>query len=434
MKKLVFIFLLSFAVQLVYLYLNPLDNPKGDSVTYDIIASNMLNGKGFCIHEQAPVSLHPLYPVFLSLIYKIFGHNYFIVQLFLAVFFAITCAVIYLIGAGVFNERAGFIAAIFTSAYPPLFGLSRLMLTESLFIMFLYASIFSLLFFIKTNKAWALFLSSILLGLSILARPQIFYFPAIVIALLFWLFPVKKTILLSLLFGFGILLCLTPWTIRNYIVFKDFRPLGGFAIQSGKFKAIDCQSVYNKETHISRINSLQQQTLKEYYAKAKIEPGAQTKNNFLHRAINYFGSDYTGNPGNALDLIRKMYITSYGDILDIGIPFKAFSDDRNILKAYWHLLVIKTALIVISFLLFLAGFLGMILSLGKDKKTLLLILLFASYTIFFYLWVKLFGQIGICGRYGVPVLPILILFAADLLIKVNGRLRHSFKAADGSSK
>lgn len=433
-KKIIFIFLLSLAVQLVYLFFNPLSIPKGDFCTYDIIASNIVNGRGFSIDGINPVSLPPLHPIFLSLIYKIFGHNYFIAQLFLSLSFAITCIIIYLLGRDVFNAKTGFIAAMFISFYPPLFGLSRLILTESLLMLFLYTSIFLLLFFLRINKPRLLFLSSILLGAAILTRPQIFYFPVAIIVFLFWLFPLKKAISFTLLFTFGILLCLAPWAIHNYIVFKDFRPLGGFAIQSGKFKAIDCQSVYNKETHISRISALQEQTLKEYYAKAKINLGMQAKNNFLHRAISYFGSDYTGNPSNALDLIRKMYITSYGDILDIGIPFKAFSDDRNILKAYWHFFVIKTALILISFFLFLFGFLGMILSLGKDKKTLLLILLFASYTIFFYLWVKLFGQIGICGRYGIPVLPILVLFAADLLIRANSKIRHSFKATDGSRK
>jgi hypothetical protein len=217
---------------------------------------------------------------------------------------------------------------------------------------------------------------------------------------------------------------MAPWISRNYIIYKDFRPITGFAIGYGKIKKIDGQSVYKKENSIRRLESQQQELIKRYYAKAKIEPRIQIKNNLLQKAINYFASDYVGNPTNGIDLLRRLYVTSYGDVLDIGIPFKVFAQDINIIKSYWYFLAVKIMLILVSSFIFLFGVIGMISNLkqGIDINRILLVSLFASYTLFFYLWVKFFGQVGICGRYGIPVLPILILFAVDMFARIKNKL------------
>jgi 4-amino-4-deoxy-L-arabinose transferase-like glycosyltransferase len=423
-KRFIFVLILAFVIQAGYLIFNPLHQPISDFFTYDVIASNILAGNGFSIDGVNPVSTYPLYPVFLSLIYKIFGHNYFIVQLFLSIFLAITCGIIYLIGKTAFNEKVSLFTAAFVSIYPPFFGLSRLMFTEPLFLMFLYAAILLLIFFIRTHRVSMLFAGGIFLGLAILTRPHIVYFPLVIAILFFWRFPFKGAFLYMAILYLGILLCMAPWISRNYIIYKDFRPITGFAIGYGKIKKIDGQSVYKKENSIRRLESQQQELIKRYYAKAKIEPRIQIKNNLLQKAINYFASDYVGNPTNGIDLLRRLYVTSYGDVLDIGIPFKVFAQDINIIKSYWYFLAVKIMLILVSSFIFLFGVIGMISNLkqGIDINRILLVSLFASYTLFFYLWVKFFGQVGICGRYGIPVLPILILFAVDMFARIKNKL------------
>jgi 4-amino-4-deoxy-L-arabinose transferase-like glycosyltransferase len=412
-RKFTFIFLLSFIVQLTYLGLNPLSKPRGDAVIYDTVGFNIASGKGFSIDGVNPTTLYPVYPIVLSIIYIIFGHNYFIVQLFLTLFLALTCGFIYLLGKAVFNEKMGLIAAIFISLYPPFFCLSRIMYAEPLFIGLLYTLILLLIFFIKINKPLIIFISGILLGAAILTKPQVIFLPVVITIFLLWLLGFKRALRYLLIFGIGILLCMGPWMMRNYIVFGDFRPIAVLAIKDGKLIKVDKGVGYNKEKAISILELYQQDALKNYYVKAKVEPHIEFKKTFLQKIVNYFGSDYAGNPSNIFDLVRKMYITSYGDVLDMGMPFKSFAQDKNLSEYYWHILVVKTALILVSLFIFLSGVLNMLLSIKRSKETMFLATLFMSYTLFFYLWVIFFGQVGICGRYGIPVLPILILFAVD---------------------
>jgi len=418
-RKFTFIFLLSFVVQLTYLVLNPLNKPRLDAAIYDTIGFNIASGKGFSIDGLNPTTHYPIYPIFLSIIYIIFGRNYFIVQLFLTLFLALSCGIVYLLGKVVFNEKVGLIAATFLSLYPPFFCLSRIMYAEPLFIVLLYTLILQLIFFIKINKAWIILISGILLGTAILTKPQIIYLPVVITVFLLWLLGFKKALRYLLIFSMGILLCMGPWIIRNYLIFGDFRPVAAFAIKNGKPIKVDEGVRYNKEKAILALEWYQQNVLENYYVKAEVEPHIEFKKTFLQKMVNYFGSDYAGNPSNILDLVRKMYVTSYGDVLDMGIPFKAFVQDKNLSKYYWHILVVKIALILISLFIFLFGILNMLLSIKRSKEKMFLALLFMSYTLFLYLWVIFFGQVGICGRYGIPVLPILILFAVDWFIKTK---------------
>lgn len=424
-KKAISIFLLSLIVQLVYLYFRPLYQPKMDAALYDIIGFNIANGRGFSYDGIHPTTLYPLYPFFLSIIYFMFGHNYFLVQLFLAIFLAITCGVIYLIGKLVFNEKVGVAAAIFLSLYPPFFGLSRIMYAEPLFLMLLYTSIFLLLYFIKTEKLYIIITSGIILGAAILTKPLVIYFPLVISLFICRLFSFKKALKTVLLFNLAIFICMAPWIFRNYIVFKDFRPVSGFAIKNGNLAKVDWVAEYKREKAIELSKTYQAELLKKYYTQAKIKAHGESKTTFFKKIINYFGSDYAGDPQNIFDLVRKMYITSYGDILDIGIPFKAFSEDSNISKSYWRVILIKTIILLISFAIFLFGIIKMFLTIikNKNKEKALLIFSFLSFTLFFYLWVIFFRQVGICGRYGIPMLPILVLFSFDWFIGIiNNKL------------
>jgi len=424
-KKLIFIMLLSFLVQGIFLTLYPLHSPKGDAANYDAIGFNLATGKGFSLDGVNPITLYPLYPIFLSLLYTIFGHNYLIVQLFLALFITITCGIVYLLGKVVFNERVGFVTAIFISVYPPFFSLSRIMYAEALFLLFLYTSILMLFLFIEMNKASILFFSGILLGIAILTKPHVIYFPLVISLFFFWFFSLRRALIFILIFNSAVLLSFTPWAVRNYIIFKDFRPVSSFAIRDGKFKIVDLAAGYRKEEAILAQESHQQRILKDFYVKAKMQPDLDYKKSFLRKIVNYFGSDYTGNPRNFFDLVRRMYITSYGDILDIGVPFKAFAQDEHLSIHYWKILVVKIILIFFSFLIFLFGIIHIFwVFLKQNRGSILLALFLIVYTLFFYAYVIFMGQVGICGRYGIPVLPILILFAVDQFFQFSDKINH----------
>lgn len=422
-NKLAFIVLLSLAVQLLFLSLVPLHSPKKDAVTYDAIGFNIAMGKGFSLDGKRPIALYPLYPMFLSLIYIMFGHNYFIVQVFLALVLAISCGVLYLLGRAVFNERTGLVTAILMSIYPPFFALSRIMYPEPLFILLLHLSIFLLILFCRNARLPLFFLSSILLGLTILTKPQAIFIPLIASIFLLCSFPLKKGLTLGLIFNIIVFLCLAPWIVRNYLLFKEFSPDGTLAIRDGRIERIGIAAEYDKEKTMRKLNLDQQNSLISYYAKANIKPNQEIEKNFFDNSMRDSEFDYTGNPRNALDLMKKMFITSYSDVLDIGIPFKAFMLDKNLVKHYFGILMIKTLNLAVSFFIFILATVNMLLSLRQNRDKLFLALVFISYVSVFYIYVKFCGHIGICGRYGLPVLGIVGLFVVDLLIRIGRGIR-----------
>ena len=418
-NKIIMIFILSLAIQVAYLSFYPLDKPKKDAVIYDTIGFNIASGKGFSMDGINPTTLYPIYPIVLSLIYSLFGHNYFVVQFFLALLMALTCVITYLIGKVIFDEKAGLLASLLLAFYPPFLGLSRIMYAEPVLFLFLYLLILLLVLFLKYKRMLYIFFVGILAGLAILSKPYIIYAPLIVSILIFFLLSNKRLAVKSVvILNLAILLAMAPWTIRNYIVFGDFRPISFFAIKAGKINKVDIAAFYNKEKYTRNVLLQQEQMLDDYYRKAKISNPSQIKKNIIQRMVDYLGSDYTGNPSNFIDLVRRLHITSYSDILDLGIPFKAFADDDMLREKYRFIFLTKFMIIIASFLIFILGIIGIIFQISRNREALVLAVLFLSHTIFFYLWAVLWGQAGIGGRYGIPVLPVLFLFASGVIIKI----------------
>ena len=418
-NKIMLIFILSLLVQIVYLSLYPLDKPKKDAVVYDTIGLNIANGNGFSIDGVSPTTLYPVYPIVLSIIYRLFGHDYFVVKSFLALLMALTCVIIYMLGEVVFGGKIGLLASLLLAFYPPFLGLSRIMYAEPVLFLFLYSLIFLLVLFLRYMKIRYIFFVGILLGLAILSKPYIIYAPLVVSILILFLLSNKRQAVKSIvILNLAILLAMTPWTIRNYVVFGDFRPISFFAIKAGKINKVDIAVFYNKEKYTHNVLLQQEQMLDDYYKKAKISSSARANKNISQKIVDYLGSDYTGNPSNLFDLFRRLYISSYSDILDLGIPFKALVDDDTLREKYRFIFLTKFIIMAASFLIFILGIIGMIYWVGRSREALVLAAIFLSHTIFFYFWVVLWGQAGIGGRYGIPVLPVLFLFAAGVVMKI----------------
>ena len=104
---LIIILLLSFLSSCLFAFV--FNNPiVADAHQYDQIGLNITHGY-FSLDEAEPYSptMHrePLYPYFLSIIYKVFGHNYNIVYFFQICLFSLTCLLTYLISKSIFNIK-----------------------------------------------------------------------------------------------------------------------------------------------------------------------------------------------------------------------------------------------------------------------------------------------------------------------------------------
>ncbi len=410
-KNFILIFLLSLVLQLFFLSILPVKQPSLDAWGYDQIAWNIATGKGFSMDGHNPTSLYPLYPVFLSLIYSLFGRDFFYAQVILSILVACSCGVYYLIGRSIFSEKIGILAAVIMSVHPAFIGLSRIMYAEPLFIFLLSLFLFAFIRAVSSGKRNYFVFAAVMLGLAILTKPYVILYPLIAIAIIIASFKGKERLIFSLIFALTLILTCSPWIARNYFIFGDFRPVSGIAITAGGIQKVDYLAGYNKKQLQLNMNKQQMNTIANYYEKAGLrQPGNEL--DVSPADMQRAPVDYSATPGNIFSLIRMMFISSYSDILDIGIPMGVFFKDLRLFRYYAHLFFIKAFNLSLSVLIFLLAFGGIISSFRSNLLSRIIVSVLVYYVLFFYLWTVFFGQVGICGRYGMPVLGILILFAA----------------------
>lgn len=216
--------------------------PAVDARAYDMIAWNLAQGHGYrenltvdIQHDYAIARVGPLYEFFIAGLYKIFGHYYESVWIVQAILHALTAWLVYLTAVLIFKEREdkkkiALWAALFVGFYPDLIEISAMLLSETLYLFLVCLMVYIYFIFLhylngnikNKNIYYFSVILGIVSGLAILARPPILLFVPVIL----FVFYRKKIILPGLIFlvCFGALFM--PWTIRNYLVYHQFMPLG----------------------------------------------------------------------------------------------------------------------------------------------------------------------------------------------------------------
>lgn len=205
---------------------------RGDAHGYDQIAMSLALGKGYRFAAgmgEKTAWCVPLYPLFLSGIYRAAGHNYPAVRIVQAVLSALTVLFIALWAGLLFGGGSACLAAFIASVYPAFYAYSfssTSIASETLYVFLFTAALFTFyIYWRRPTWSWAL-VSGLLWGLSILTRPMplplLLLLPLILISLRY---PLRQILRYC-----GIILCVVglvvaPWTIRNYFAFHTFVPL-----------------------------------------------------------------------------------------------------------------------------------------------------------------------------------------------------------------
>jgi 4-amino-4-deoxy-L-arabinose transferase-like glycosyltransferase len=190
-----------------------------DSRQWSGIASNFLSGHGLIVDEGAKALRPPVYSLFLSLVYFLFGReNLLAVRIVQALISSCTCLVVYLLARRLFTATAARISLAACAIYPFFIYYSGAVLTETLYIFVLSLVMLCLS---RGRFAWAGFL----FGLGILCRAELIVFFFLALAGMFVVMrkreALRRAVVMAAITG-GILL---PWTLRNYLVFHEFVPL-----------------------------------------------------------------------------------------------------------------------------------------------------------------------------------------------------------------
>ncbi len=198
--------------------------PSSDARSIDSTAMNILRGRGLADY----VRLHlyysyrvPFYPIFLSMIYGFFGHNYLAAKIAQCIISAATVAIIYLIAIKTFRRKTvGVVAGVIAAFYLPLIYYAHCLLTETLFIFFFTLSVLLLIEAVQKRSFQIGLAAGAACGLAALTR-------AVMVGLVpffgLWIIAVLGRKIKSLLcVGVGFLLAMTvvvtPWVARNYAV------------------------------------------------------------------------------------------------------------------------------------------------------------------------------------------------------------------------
>ncbi len=214
------LFFLALALRVGFVLLHPAVNLIADMLGYHESAMSLLNSGELKVKGRLSAARPPLYPIFLYLVYYVFGAgNLLAVRLVQAVLGALTAVLTFVLGRKVFTAKVGVWASLFLALYPAAWGFSDMIMTETLFAFLLISALIFLVDLPQGNIKSA-FWAGILLGLATLTRTVIYQFP-LFLAIALLLFSRKR---LALLPGLAILLIsfwvvMLPWKARNDRVF-----------------------------------------------------------------------------------------------------------------------------------------------------------------------------------------------------------------------
>jgi len=229
MKKILIIlciFIVAFSIRLTYI-LNNQSEIETDEITYDLLAMGLLESGAYVSPEGIPTSYRPpLYPTFLALIYRVFGHNYFFVRLIQAIISSLIVCILYLTADKIYNRLSSILVGVFSSFYMPFVACSRLLYTETLFT-FLLVLIVYLVIVTDRPSITRFCILGFLCALSTLIKPIALFLPFIIIS--YSAIRARKGLISSdriIAASVMLLLCfgsvLLPWSIRNYNVHGKF--------------------------------------------------------------------------------------------------------------------------------------------------------------------------------------------------------------------
>ena len=232
-KNILFIFCLAFLLRMLFcllfkkeiLYIQA--HIFTDTQAYIQIAGNVLSGKGLIAPGGTVASHPPLYPLFLSGVYFLFGEGYWPVRIIQSILSALSCVVVYLLTRLTLNNQTAKLASFLCAIYPFFIFFAGFELTETLFILLLLVSFLYLGKGLRQPLQRYFSAGGVLLGLTALCRPFIIGFiPFMLVAAAVQLRAEKKGIFIKragilLLFFF---ITQSPWIVRNYLYFHKFVP------------------------------------------------------------------------------------------------------------------------------------------------------------------------------------------------------------------
>jgi len=198
------------------------------------IARNLVNGKGYSLttygasDEPRPTAVRgPTVVYFFVALLWFFGDHPWLIVIAQWLVEVGTCAILFFIGIELFQDRrVAFTACLFFAFYVPGMIFTFRAWSEPVFTLVLAGFTLSLLRALRHPSVWRYALCGALLGLAVMARPVMQFYPLVILPILVWATERHWTTVLSrfAVFVVAFAIVLSPWVVRNYLVFDAFIP------------------------------------------------------------------------------------------------------------------------------------------------------------------------------------------------------------------
>ncbi len=227
-RTIITIFLFALLIRLVYVLIMP-PRPLNwdDTLSWNAVAWNLANGKGFKEIDGSPTHIRPpIYPILLAGIYLLFGHKFIYVLIFQSIFGALTVIIVFLICKEIFEKQIiANLTGLFLCIYPPLIVYTQIIGSETLYTFLLSLVIHFFIKWMKQKRKKDIIIGSLLLGITNICRSTTIFYIFFLLGVLIWTTPEMRIFSQIKIFIICIIISFTPvlpWTIRNYITFNRF--------------------------------------------------------------------------------------------------------------------------------------------------------------------------------------------------------------------
>jgi 4-amino-4-deoxy-L-arabinose transferase-like glycosyltransferase len=405
-KKVIFILSLAFLLRCYFIFIYPQFPIVSDAGQYDSLGWNLARGNGFVdTIGKAELSKPPGYPFFLAAIYRVFGHSYNHVRFFQLLFSIFTLLLAFLIAKYIFGEGTALLSLLIASFYPPFLSYNGILYAETLFTFFILLFIYLFIHEIKQKKWQIPVILGVISGYAVLLREEFIFilFGYLFLAIAHSRENLKKIILIILI----AMLVIVPWTIRNYKV------TGRFALVSSQSGIVLWLSSYKGEWlewhgedpyYIGLIRGLNESQTNQLLFKEGVKNMIESPLQYIKFSFKRLGRFWIAGHSN----------TFYG--------LKGSFKNYFAVKAYGKVLI-KVSFLIFNTSLVALGAYGILQALRKlrHKTTELL---FMALPVFVIMMVHFF--LFSADRYQVPIMPLIIIFAAFGLFSLQNKRNIEF--------
>jgi 4-amino-4-deoxy-L-arabinose transferase-like glycosyltransferase len=203
---------------------SPLIN--SDAQDYQRLAVRLVTTGKYADERGIPISLRPpLYPVVLAAIYSCFGlKNNDAVRVAQAGFGLLAVVLVYQIGIIAYSRQVALWAAGIFSCYPSLLVYANLLLSETLFTLFVVAFTWLVLEAIKRQRISLVIAAGVVMGLAALTRSiMLLFLPFLATFLLVcWQGGLSRRFMVAAVATLAFLVTIAPWAVRNTRIQKTF--------------------------------------------------------------------------------------------------------------------------------------------------------------------------------------------------------------------